>query len=163
MDEWKRAWGFSQALAKSLIRTGPEPAAALVEALGGQLHFLRDPTRGGLAATLADLAEGSGHNVEIDEAAIPVNPTALGAAEILGLDLLSVANEGKLVAVVSAEVYDEALEVLGKYQIARQAAVIGRIAESADNAQPPLVEMVTKIGGRRIVQMPYGEELPRIC
>jgi hydrogenase expression/formation protein HypE len=140
-----------------------EPVAALVEALGGDLHFMRDPTRGGLAATLADLAEGSGHNVEIDEASIPVNPTALGAAEILGLDLLTVANEGKLVAIVSARACDEATEVLGKYRIASQAVGIGRIVARADTAQPPLVEMITKIGGRRIVQMPYGEELPRIC
>ena len=140
-----------------------QPAAALVEALGSELHFMRDPTRGGLAATLVDMAEGSSHNVEIDEASIPVNPTALAAAEILGLDLLTVANEGKLVAVVSAKACDEALSVLGKYQVARQAAEIGRITGQADTDQLPLVEMITKIGGRRIVQMPYGEELPRIC
>ena len=140
-----------------------QPAAALVEALGSELHFMRDPTRGGLAATLVDMAEGSSHNVEIDEASIPVNPTALAAAEILGLDLLTVANEGKLVAVVSAKACDEALSVLGEYQVARQAAEIGRIAGPADTDQLPLVEMITKIGGRRIVQMPYGEELPRIC
>lgn len=140
-----------------------EPAAALVEALGGDLHFMRDPTRGGLAATLADLAEGSAHDIEIDEASIPVNPTALGAAEILGLDLLTVANEGKLVAVVAAEASDQAVEVLRKYQVARQAARIGHITGPAETGQPPLVEMITSIGGRRIVQMPYGEELPRIC
>ncbi|MDP6542370.1 MAG: hydrogenase expression/formation protein HypE [Phycisphaerae bacterium] len=140
-----------------------QPAAALVEALGSELHFMRDPTRGGLAATLVDLAGGSSHNVEIDETSIPVNPTALGAAEILGLDLLTVANEGKLVAVVSPEACDRAVEVLQKHQAARQAAAIGRITESADTGQLPLVEMITKIGGRRIVQMPYGEELPRIC
>ena len=140
-----------------------EAAAALVEALGSELHFMRDPTRGGLAATLADLAGGSGHDVEIDEASVPVNPTAFAAAEILGLDLLTVANEGKLVAVVSAAACDEAVGVLGKYHVARQAAEIGRIAAPADTGQLPLVEMITKIGGRRIVQMPYGEELPRIC
>jgi hydrogenase expression/formation protein HypE len=140
-----------------------QPAAALVEALGSELHFMRDPTRGGLAATLVDMAEGSSHNVEIDEASIPVNPTALAAAEILGLDLLTVANEGKLVAVVSAKAGDKAIEVLGKYAVARQSARIGRVVESADTHQLPLVEMITKIGGRRIVQMPYGEELPRIC
>ena len=140
-----------------------QPAASLVEALGGELHFMRDPTRGGLAATLADLAAGSGHNVEIDEVSIPVNPTALAAAEILGLDLLTVANEGKLVAVVSANACREGLRVLSKYQVAREAAQIGRIVQRTDTGQLPLVEMITKIGGRRIVQMPYGEELPRIC
>ncbi|MBL7220665.1 MAG: hydrogenase expression/formation protein HypE [Phycisphaerae bacterium] len=140
-----------------------QPAAALVEALGGELHFMRDPTRGGLAATLADLAGGSSHNVEIDEASIPINPTAIAAAEILGLDLLTVANEGKLVAVVSAKACDTALRVLREYQVAREAAEIGRIVGQTDTGQLPLVEMITKIGGRRIVQMPYGEELPRIC
>ena len=140
-----------------------QPAAALVEALGGELHFMRDPTRGGLAATLADLAGGSSHNVEIDEASIPINPTAFAAAEILGLDLLTVANEGKLVAVVSAKACDTALRVLREYQVAREAAEIGRIVGQTDTGQLPLVEMITKIGGRRIVQMPYGEELPRIC
>jgi len=140
-----------------------QPAAALVEALGGELHFMRDPTRGGLAATLADLAEGSGHNIEIDEASIPVNRAALAAAEILGLDLLTVANEGKLVAVVSAQARDEALRVLREHDVARETAEIGRIVPRTETSQLPLVEMVTKIGGRRIVQMPYGEELPRIC
>jgi len=140
-----------------------QPAAALVEALGGELHFMRDPTRGGLAATLVDLAAGSGHNVETDETSIPVNPVAVAAAEILGLDLLTVANEGKLVAVVSEQACDESLRVLGEYEVAGQAAQIGRIVQQTDAEQLPLVEMITKIGGRRIVQMPYGEELPRIC
>jgi hydrogenase expression/formation protein HypE len=140
-----------------------QPAAALVEALGHHLHFMRDPTRGGLAATLADLAGGSRHNVEIDEASIPVNPTAFAAAEILGLDLLTIANEGKLVAVVSAEACDEAVKVLRDHKIAHEATRIGRIVSSADTGRIALVEMVTKIGGRRIIQMPYGEDLPRIC
>jgi hydrogenase expression/formation protein HypE len=139
------------------------PAAALIEALGDELHFMRDPTRGGLAATLADLASGSGHDVEIDEASIPVNPAALAVAEILGLDLLTVANEGKLVAVVSADACEEALRVLQEFPIAHEATRIGRIVPQEDIAQLPLVEMITKIGGRRIVQTPYGEELPRIC
>ncbi len=138
-----------------------EPAAELVYTLGGELRFMRDPTRGGLAAALADLVEGSGCSAELDETSIPINPVALAAAEILGLDLLAIANEGKLVAVVSAEACDEALSVLGKYEIARRTARIGRITQTADGS--PLVEMITKIGGRRIVQMPYGKELPRIC
>jgi len=132
----------------------------LVGRLGEQVRFMRDPTRGGLAATLVEIAEGAGVNVEIEETAIPVNRTALAAAELLGLDLLTVANEGKLVAVVAPEAADEARAILAQHEAARQAAVIGVVGE---RARPPLVEMVTSIGGRRIVQMPYGEELPRIC
>jgi len=158
----RKGLGFSSDLFSDCAALS-KPAAALVEALGSELHFMRDPTRGGLAATLVDLAGGSSHNVEIDEASIPVNPTAFAAAEILGLDLLTVANEGKLVAVVSANACDTALRVLREYQVAREATEIGRIAGQTDTGQLPLVEMITKIGGRRIVQMPYGEELPRIC
>jgi len=114
----------------------------------------------GDADLLADLAEGAGCDVTIEEAAIPVNPAARSAAEMLGLDLLSAANEGKLVAVVAPEAADEAREILAKYPIASRAAVIGTVGETSDM---PLVEAVTSIGGRRVVQMPYGEDLPRIC
>ncbi len=134
--------------------------AGLVERLGDGVRFMRDPTRGGLAATLAELAAGTGRDVAIDEAAIPVNRTARAAAEMLGLDLLTVANEGKLVAVVAAGAAAEAAAILRSHDIARRAAVIGTVGEPGD---PPCVEMATAIGGRRIVQMPYGEELPRIC
>ena len=135
-------------------------AGELVEELGPQVRFMRDPTRGGLAATLVSIAESAGRSIEIDESAIPVNRTALAAAEMLGLDLLTVANEGKLVAVVAAEAAEQARAILARHEIARRAAVIGTIGQET---APPLVEMVTSIGGRRIVQMPYGEELPRIC
>lgn len=133
---------------------------ALLENLGDEVRFMRDPTRGGLAATLSELAQSCRRDVEIVETAIPVNRTARAAAEMLGLDLLTVANEGKLVAVVSPAAAKEAVTILSKFAIAQQAAVIGTV-ESA--AQSPLVEMVTRAGGRRVVQMPYGEELPRIC
>jgi len=134
--------------------------AELLESLGDQVRFMRDLTRGGLATTIVDLAIGAGRDIEIDEAAIPVNRTAWAAAEILGLDLLTVANEGKLVAVVADAAADEAVKILAGHEVAAQAAVIGTVGpESAS----PLVEMITRIGGRRVVQMPYGEELPRIC
>ena len=136
------------------------PAGDLVDSLGGRLKFMRDPTRGGLAATLVEIAQSCGRNIEIQESAIPVNRTALAAAEMLGLDLLTVANEGKLVAVVAAAAAEEARAILARHEVARRASVIGTVGE-ADRM--PLVEMVTGIGGRRIVQMPYGEELPRIC
>ena len=119
---------------------------------------MRDPTRGGLAATLVELAAGADRDIEIDESAVPVNRTARAAAEMLGLDLLTVANEGKLVAAVSAVGAEEAVAILADFEIARRAAVIGTVGGDGG-----LVEMATAVGGRRIVQMPYGEELPRIC
>jgi len=137
-----------------------ELAAALVEHLGPALHFMRDPTRGGLAAILAELSSGAGRDLTIDEAAIPVNPSALAAAEILGLDLLTVANEGKLVAVVEAGAGDEAVGILRRYPIAERAADIGQFRARSDDPWP---RMLTAVGGRRMIQMPYGEELPRIC
>lgn len=135
-------------------------AAALVETLGQELRFMRDPTRSGLAATTVDLAEAAGCDVELSEPDIPVNRTARAAAEMLGLDLMSVANEGKLVAVVAPRAAQAAVDVMRRFEIARRAAVIGTVGQKSDQ---PLVELVTAIGGRRIVQMPYGEELPRIC
>jgi len=133
---------------------------ALVERLGPAVRWMRDPTRGGLAATLAELAAGAGMDLEIDEAEIPENRAARAAAEMLGLDLLTVANEGKLLAVVAAESAGEARRMLADQPIARRAAIIGEVRGAAEN---PLVELVTRVGGRRVVQMPYGEELPRIC
>jgi len=137
-----------------------ELSAALVGELGPDVHFMRDPTRGGLAATLAETAAGAGCDIEITETAIPVNPTAQAVAEMLGLDLLAAANEGKLVAVVAPEAAERAVSVLATFPLARRAAAIGQVTRRSDY---PLVEMLTRAGGRRVVQMPYGEELPRIC
>lgn len=137
-----------------------ELTMALVERLGSAVRFMRDPTRGGLAAALADISASAQCDILVEEADIPVNRTARAAAEMLGLDLLSVANEGKLVAVVAAEAAEAAVELLRPFAIARHAAVIGTIGE---NSADPLVELATTAGGRRIVQMPYGEDLPRIC
>jgi hydrogenase expression/formation protein HypE len=133
---------------------------SLIAELGPAIKFMRDPTRGGLAATLAEIALATGRDIEVREKLLPLNPTALAAAEMLGLDLLTVANEGKLVAVVAAEAAGRAVAALARHEIASRAAVIGAVGEVG---RPGLVEMVTAVGGRRIVQMPYGEELPRIC
>ncbi len=133
---------------------------ALVTALGEDLHWMRDPTRGGLAGVLADLSASTGRDVEIRQTAIPIDPTAVAVAEILGLDLLSAANEGKLVAVVAPAAAGKAVEVLRTFDLASAAAAIGAVGEPADL---PLVEMLTRAGGRRVIQMPYGEDLPRIC
>lgn len=132
----------------------------LIAAMGGEVRFMRDPTRGGMAATLVEIATAIGHDVEIEDRAFPVNRTARAAAEMLGLDLLSAANEGKLVAVVAAGAGARAVEILRAHDIASRAAVVGRVGPAAETA---LVELITSVGGRRVVQMPYGEELPRIC
>ena len=137
-----------------------ELTAALIDELGADLRFMRDPTRGGLAATLVDVARACGRNVEISEADLPGHPTVRAAADMLGLDVLTVANEGKLVAVVAGAAADRAVEVLRRFELASSAAAIGRIGPASDSF---LVEMITSVGGRRVVQMPYGEELPRIC
>jgi hydrogenase expression/formation protein HypE len=95
----------------------------------------------------------------LDEAAVPVSTVAQHTAEMLGLDPLTVANEGKCVIVVPAWDTDRVLETCRAHPLGEHAAVVGRLAES----DPPLAELVTRSGGRRIIQRPYGEELPRIC
>jgi len=131
----------------------------LLENVDG-IKFMRDPTRGGLAATLNEVAQGSRLSIEIRQADIPVNPAVQGAADMLGFDLLNIANEGKLVAIVSPESAEQCINICRKHPLGKNAAIIGRVCQTKD---VPMVEMVTKIGGKRIVQMPYGRELPRIC
>ena len=119
---------------------------SLINGLGDQVRFMRDPTRGGLAAVLVEIASAAGCSIEIEESAIPLDATAHAAAELLGLDLLTVANEGKLVAVVSAEAAQQAAAILRDQEIAATAAVVGTVGPKQDN---PLVEMLTTAGGRR--------------
>lgn len=132
-------------------------ANALVRELKG-VRLLRDPTRGGVAGVLADLA-AAGHSVEIEESAVPITPTARAAADLLGLDPLTVANEGKFVAVVACEQAHRALGLCREHRLGANAAVIGRVTDR----QPAIAELMTAIGGRRVIQKPYGEQLPRIC
>ena len=144
------------------LRSDVAPLNSLVSAVlaaGVRPGFMRDPTRGGLAALLVDIAEATGVTVEIEERSLPMSATARHAAELLGLDPLTVANEGKCVMVVAPEEAPRALAVLRGHPLGRQAAVIGRVTEAAG----PAVELLTGTGGRRMVQRPYGEELPRIC
>jgi len=124
------------------------------------IKFMRDPTRGGLAATLNEISRDSGLSIEICEGEIPVNPTVQAAADMLGFDVLAIANEGKFVAIVSPESADDCLEICRNHPLGADAGVIGQVVETRD---VPTVELMTRIGGRRIVQMPYGRELPRIC
>jgi hydrogenase expression/formation protein HypE len=132
--------------------------AKLLDTVPG-VAFLRDPTRGGLAAVAADLASRSGYRIVLDEPKIPLRRETIHAAEMLGLDPLDVANEGKVVAVVRRESAAAALEVLRAHPLGRDAAIIGSVSEVRDGT----CELCTALGGRRILQKPYGEQLPRIC
>jgi hydrogenase expression/formation protein HypE len=122
-------------------------------------HCLRDPTRGGLAAALNELAQSSRVGIEIEETAVPVRPAVAAACEMLGFDPLTVANEGKLIAFVPLKEAEAALEALRAHPLGREAARIGVVTE--DHAGMVLAR--TGIGGRRVLDMPLGELLPRIC
>ncbi|MEP0842520.1 MAG: hydrogenase expression/formation protein HypE [Phycisphaerae bacterium] len=148
---------FETVLLSDVAPLGTLAAAAF--ASGADVKFMRDPTRGGLAGVAADLAEETGLSIELDETAIPLSRSARHTAEVLGLDPLTVANEGKIVAVTAEQDAPALLDAWRAHPLGREAAVIGRFVE----ASPPLVELLTRAGGRRIVQRPYGEELPRIC
>lgn len=127
--------------------------------LGGGLHVLRDPTRGGVATTLKEIAIQSGVTIMLDEESLPVHPGVKGVCSILGLDPLYVANEGKLLALVAPECVEEALGIMRRHPKGRDAAVIGELVESSDGR----VQMRTSVGGVRGVEMLAGEQLPRIC
>lgn len=133
--------------------------AELVEKLGGQLHTLRDPTRGGVATTLKEIALQSQVEITLQEAALPVDPSVGGACSILGLDPLFVANEGKLLAFIAPEAASMALTIMQNHQYGEQAAIIGEVTAIANGK----VRLQTTIGGLRAIEMLAGEQLPRIC
>ena len=122
----------------------------------------RDPTRGGLASTLNEFAEASGVEMEIDEDAVPVRPEVQGACEMLGYDVLQVANEGKMVAVVPADEAEAALAAMRGARYGENAAIIGRVKPLGEGARPA-VRVRTGWGSTRILDMLVGEQLPRIC
>lgn len=126
---------------------------------GGRLHALRDPTRGGLASAVNEIAQASGTGIVLDEEAIPVPGAVAAACELLGLDPLYVANEGKLVAFVAPEDADRVLAAMRHRLEGREAAVIGRVVDD----HPGLVVMRTRIGATRLVDLLPGDQLPRIC
>jgi hydrogenase expression/formation protein HypE len=123
------------------------------------IHCLRDPTRGGVATTLNEIGGQSQVGMLLQERDIPVRETVQGACEILGLDPLYVANEGKLVAIVAAEAADEIVQRMRQHPLGGEAAVIGEVV--ADHAG--MVLMKTEIGGTRVLDVMFGEQLPRIC
>ena len=136
-----------------------ELVGELLDRLGERVHVLRDPTRGGVASALNEIATAAGVAIRIDEAALPVAPAVRGACEILGLDPLYVANEGKAIAFVAGEVAEEALAIWRRHPLGRQAVCIGEVVAGPAG----LVTLRSSIGGTRIVDLLTGEQLPRIC
>lgn len=128
-------------------------------AVSENIHAMRDPTRGGAAATLTEFAKQSNAGIKIDYGKIPVLPEVKGACEILGIDPLFVANEGKLVAVVERKDGEKILDVMHKNPLGRKAEIIGEVVEE----HPGLVVKSTLLGVEQIIDMPIGEPLPRIC
>jgi hydrogenase expression/formation protein HypE len=144
------------------IASDTAPLHSLVQTMlqaSPEIHCLRDPTRGGLATSLNEIARRSQVGIEVDEKRIPVREDVKGACEILGIDPLYVANEGKLIAIVGRGTAERVLERMRGQPHGRQAQIIGEIV--ADH--PRLVVMRTGIGGTRIVDLMLGEQLPRIC
>ena len=136
-----------------------ELVRAMVEAGGQAVHAMRDPTRGGLAATLNEIAAQAGVGMRLREAAIPVKPAVAAACELLGLDPLYVANEGKLVAFVAESAAPAVLEAMRAHPLGADAALIGEVVVDAQH----FVQMTTEFGGERMVDWLSGEQLPRIC
>lgn len=144
------------------VRSDSAPLNGLVEAMlaaRGDVHVLRDPTRGGVAASLNEIAKAAGVGVELVERDMPIPQAVRDACGLLGLDPLYVANEGKLVTFVAPEDADRVLEAMRRHPHGSGAAVIGRcVAE-----HPGIVVTRTGLGGTRVVDLPIGEQLPRIC
>jgi hydrogenase expression/formation protein HypE len=147
---------------ESEIASDTAPLNGLVQAMfatGKDIHVLRDPTRGGVTSALSEITQSAGTGMILDEARIPISEAVKGACEILGLDPLYVANEGKLLAIVPADAADAVLAAMHAHPLGRDATIIGEV--TADHAG--FVMMKTRIGGTRVVDMLSGEQLPRIC
>lgn len=143
------------------IASDTAPLYELVNVILGvaDIHVLRDPTRGGITSALTEIAQSARVGIFLDEARIPISEEVKGACEILGLDPLYVANEGKLLAIVAGDEAGPVLSAMRAHPLGRNAAIIGTVTDE----HPGLVFMKTRIGGTRIVDMLSGEQLPRIC
>jgi len=144
------------------IASDTAPLNGLVEAMiatKSDIHVLRDPTRGGVTSALTEIAQSAGAGMVLDEARIPIGEEVKGACEILGLDPLYVANEGKLLAIVAPGDAERLLAVMRAHPLGREAAIIGEVTLD----HPAFVLMKTRVGGTRVVDMLSGEQLPRIC
>lgn len=147
---------------ETTIQSDTSPLNHLVDTMlsvSKEIHCLRDATRGGLAAVLNELAVTSQTGIEFDENSVPVQPEVKAACEMLGLDPFYIANEGKLVAILPELDAEEILSAMRNHPDGKNAAIIGRVVES----HPGLVTARTSIGGMRVVDLPAGELLPRIC
>ncbi len=144
------------------IESDTAPLNLLVEdilSVSEKIHWMRDPTRGGISSALNELAQSAKLGVEIWESEIPIPEPVKAACEMLGLDPLYVANEGKLIAVVDPEDAEKILEAMRNNPLGKEARIIGEITSE----HPRVVLMKTSIGGKRVVDMLAGEQLPRIC
>ncbi len=144
------------------IRSDTAALHGLVEAMlavSSEIHVLRDPTRGGVASSLNEIAARSQVGITIDERKLPVNPQVQSACEILGMDPIYVANEGKLVAIVAEDAAEHVLAVMLAHPLGHRAAIIGRVTDQNIG----LLVAKTGIGGSRVIPMQIGEQLPRIC
>jgi hydrogenase expression/formation protein HypE len=126
---------------------------------GEFIHCLRDPTRGGMATTLNEISKRANVGMVLREQSIPVRDSVKGACEVLGLDPLYVANEGKLLAIVAPEMAHAVLQQMRQHALGRDAAIIGEVVAE----HPGMVLMKTQIGGTRVLDVMFGEQLPRIC
>ncbi len=133
--------------------------ARVLEVAGEHVHVLRDPTRGGVASTLNEIAASAKVGIRLQETQIPIDDAVRGACEILGFDPLYVANEGKFLAIVAREVAEQVLATMQAHPLGKQSAIIGEVV--ADH--PGKVYLKSRIGGMRVVDMLSGEQLPRIC
>ncbi len=131
----------------------------LLDEFGDHIHFLRDPTRGGVATTLSEIATDGCAGIDIDEKFLPIDKQVSGACEILGLDPLYVANEGVFLSIVEKKIADQYLFKLKNMEHGKNAVIIGEVVK----AHPRQVILTTKIGGKRVVNMLPGAQLPRIC
>jgi hydrogenase expression/formation protein HypE len=147
---------------ESQIESDSAPVADLVLELlraGIEIHCLRDLTRGGLASALNEIAEAAGVKIAVEEKSVPVREDVHAACEMLGLDPLHVACEGRFAAFIAAKDVERALQIMRGHAVGAAAAIIGQVTESST----PLVTLKSAIGANRILDMPSGEQLPRIC
>jgi len=135
-----------------------QPVEALIQA-GVEIHCLRDLTRGGLSSALNEIAAARGVGIRVEESAIPIKEAVKGACELLGLDPLYVANEGRFVVILPESQVERALDVLGRFEVSSRAVRAG----SVEQANPGTVVLRSRAGGNRVLDMLSGEQLPRIC
>ena len=135
------------------------PLVKAIFETGAEIHAMRDPTRGGVAAAVCDIASSSGVGIRLTESALPISPAVRGACDLLGFDPLTIANEGKVLVFCPGEAAERVVAAMRRHPLGRETRVIGEVTASPKG----MALMRTTIGGERILDMPTGEDLPRIC